>query len=84
MINSRARVDLIVDDGESLIVADLKTSRSRWGQSQVESNAEQLLLYSELVRRLSPDKNLRLQFAVITKSATRLNIQDFRARVLAP
>ena len=47
---------------------DLKTARSRWGPSQIDSSAEQLLLYSELAGRLVPGQKVRLQFAVITKA----------------
>jgi len=63
-----ARIDLLVDDGESLVVTDLKTARSRWSQGQVEDSAEQLLLYSELARELAPDRPVRVEFAVVTKT----------------
>ena len=63
-----ARVDLVIDTGEELIVTDLKTSRSRWSREQAEDASEQLLLYTELVKRLAPQKSLRLEFAVITKT----------------
>lgn len=65
-----ARVDLIVESDDELVVTDLKTARSRWSDSQVDSSADQLLLYSELVKHLAPDKPLRLQFAVVTKAKT--------------
>ncbi len=65
-----ARIDLLVDDGDSLVVTDLKTARSRWSQSQVDESGEQLTLYSALVRRLMLDKPVRLQFAVVTKTKT--------------
>ncbi|MDA0814219.1 MAG: PD-(D/E)XK nuclease family protein [Verrucomicrobia bacterium] len=64
-----ARIDLIVESDDALTVTDLKTARSRWSQDQAEDSGEQLLLYSELVRRLVPGKELRLEFAVITKAA---------------
>lgn len=63
-----ARVDLLTDQDDALVVTDLKTARSRWSRDQAEFNAEQLLLYSELAGRLLPDKTLRLQFAVVTKT----------------
>ena len=47
---------------------DFKTSRSAWTEHQAEDQAEQLLLYADLARRLVPGKQLRLQFAVITKA----------------
>ena len=46
----------------------VKTSRSAWNDYQAEDQSEQLLLYADLVRRLIPGKQLRLQFAVITKA----------------
>jgi len=70
-----ARVDLIVDAGDTLVVTDLKTARSRWSSQQATTSAEQLLLYSELARELAPGKSIRLQFAVITKS--KLPVLDF-------
>jgi CRISPR/Cas system-associated exonuclease Cas4 (RecB family) len=63
-----ARVDLLVDSGDELVVTDLKTARSRWSQDQVEDSGEQLLLYGEVVRRLVPGKRIRLQFGVVTKT----------------
>lgn len=63
-----ARIDLLVETADALVVTDLKTARSRWSNEQAESSAEQLLLYSELVKDLMPGKKLRLQFAVITKA----------------
>lgn len=65
-----ARIDLIVETDDTLTVTDLKTSRSRWSAHQAEDSGEQLLLYSELARHLAPDKTLRLEFAVITKTAS--------------
>jgi putative RecB family exonuclease len=64
-----ARIDLIVETDETLTVTDLKTSRSRWSANQADDSGEQLLLYSELARHLAPDKTLRLEFAVVTKTA---------------
>jgi CRISPR/Cas system-associated exonuclease Cas4 (RecB family) len=46
----------------------LKTSRSRWSPEQAEESGGQLLLYHELAKSLAPRKQLRLQFAVITKT----------------
>jgi CRISPR/Cas system-associated exonuclease Cas4 (RecB family) len=61
-------VDLLVEDGDALVVSDLKTSRSRWSPQQAEDSAEQLLLYSQLAKRLQPGKSLRLEFLVLTKA----------------
>lgn len=63
-----ARLDLIVDMGHSVLVTDFKTARSRWNADQIEASSEQLLLYGELVRRMQPDRPVRLQYAVITKT----------------
>jgi len=63
-----ARVDLIVDEGDALLVTDLKTARCRWTQHQAEDAAEQLLLYGELVNGMIRGRPVRLEFAVITKT----------------
>ena len=65
-----ARVDLLVDAGDELVVTDLKTARSRWSNQQAEDSGEQLLLYSELAKDLLPGKRLRLQFLVVTKATS--------------
>lgn len=62
------RVDLLLETDDSVIVQDFKTSRSAWNEYQAEDQSEQLLLYADLVRRLVPGKQVRLQFAVITKA----------------
>eukprot|EP00913_Durusdinium_trenchii_P010894 g10223.t1 len=51
-----ARVDLIVDEGDCVTVTDLKTSRSRWSQQQVEHSADQLILYAELAKELAESR----------------------------
>jgi putative RecB family exonuclease len=63
-----ARLDLIVETDEAVVITDFKTSRSRWNQQQAEQAGEQLLLYSELVKELVPGKPLQLEFLVITKT----------------
>ncbi len=63
----RARIDLLVEKETSVVVSDLKTSRSRWGANQVAAASDQLLLYGAMVQRVMPEKNVRLQFVVITK-----------------
>lgn len=62
------RVDLLIETDDAVVIADLKTSRSRWSRDQAEDSAEQLLLYSELVKHLVPGKPLRLQYVVLTKT----------------
>ena len=63
-----ARIDLLVQEQDSLVLTDLKTARSRWSPSHVEDAAEQLLLYGELARALLPGESLRLRFLVVTKA----------------
>ena len=65
-----ARIDLLVDDGDSLILTDLKTARSRWSNDQVQDSAGQLLLYHELAKPIADGRPIRLAFAVITKTKT--------------
>jgi len=62
------RIDLLLETDDAVVVQDFKTSRSAWNEYQAEDQSEQLLLYADLVRRLIPGKQLRLQFAVITKA----------------
>ena len=64
------RVDLLLETDDAVVVQDFKTSRSAWSEYQAEDQSEQLLLYADLVRRLIPGKQLKLQFAVITKAKT--------------
>ena len=61
-------VDLLLETDEAIVVRDFKTSRSAWDQAQAEEQSDQLLLYADLVRKVIPGKQLRLQFAVITKT----------------
>ena len=62
------RVDLLLTTEDHVIVQDFKTSRSAWSPEQADEQAEQLLLYGELARRLIPGKDLRLRFVVLTKT----------------
>jgi len=62
-----ARLDLLVDAGDELVLTDFKTSRSRWSDAEVAAASGQLLLYHELVAPIT-DKPIRLQFAVLTKT----------------
>jgi putative RecB family exonuclease len=64
-----ARLDLLVDAGDALMLTDFKTSRSHWSEAEVEAASGQLLLYHELVSQFA-DKPVRLRFAVLTKTKT--------------
>ena len=63
-----ARIDLITTTDDALVITDFKTARSRWSQDQADNSADQLLLYSELARRMMPDRDVRLRFLVLTKA----------------
>lgn len=63
-----ARIDLMIETDDELIIRDFKTSRTRWNKSQAENQAEQLLLYSELAQQLAPSKLLKLEFVVFSKT----------------
>ena len=80
-----ARVDLITETADTLIITDFKTSRSRWNATQAEESAGQLLLYSQLAHDLAPGKAIRLEFIVMTKtkqpSVERLHVHPNRQKV---
>jgi putative RecB family exonuclease len=75
-----ARIDLIVETPDELIVSDWKTSRTKWTQENVDESADQLILYSELARDFAPDKAVRIEFAVLTKTKD-INIERHRLGV---
>ena len=62
------RVDLLTEDADTLVVTDIKTSRGKWSQEQVEDSGEQLLLYSHLASEISPGKSIQTRFLVLTKT----------------
>ncbi|MGB8852105.1 MAG: PD-(D/E)XK nuclease family protein [Pirellulales bacterium] len=62
------RVDLLTEDSDTLVVTDIKTSRGKWSQEQVEDSGEQLLLYSHLASEISPGKRIATRFLVLTKT----------------
>jgi len=62
------RVDLLTEDADRLIVTDIKTSRGKWSQEQVEDSGEQLLLYSHLASEIAPGKRIATRFLVLTKT----------------
>ena len=62
------RVDLLTEDADSLVITDIKTSRGKWSQEQVEDSSEQLLLYSHLASEISAGKTIQTRFLVLTKT----------------
>jgi putative RecB family exonuclease len=62
------RVDLLTEDSDSLVITDIKTSRSKWSAEQVEDSGEQLLLYSHLASEIAPGKKIATRFLVLTKT----------------
>src|SRR5260370_7957132 len=63
-----ARIDLLIDSGQELVLADFKSSRSAWSEGKVEDVAPHLLLYSELVKPLPDARPAQLSFPVLTKT----------------
>ena len=62
-----ARLDLMVESRDSLMICDFKTSKSRWSPADILANEGQLLIYHELICEFA-NKPICLQFAVITKT----------------
>jgi putative RecB family exonuclease len=62
------RIDLLTEDSDSLVITDIKTSRGKWSQEQVEDSGEQLLLYSHLASEIAPGKRITTRFLVLTKT----------------
>jgi hypothetical protein len=62
------RIDLLTEDIESLVIKDIKTTRSKWGQEEVEDSGEQLVVYSHLASEISPGKKIATRFLVLTKT----------------
>ncbi|NQV23111.1 MAG: PD-(D/E)XK nuclease family protein [Rhodopirellula sp.] len=75
-----ARIDLLTTTSDALVITDFKTARSRWSQNQAENSSSQLLLYSELARRLMPDREVRLRFLVLTKTK-KPTVEAFNVKV---
>src|SRR5262249_50292978 len=51
-----ARVDLLVETDDALLLTDFKTARCGWSEDRVAEAASQLLLYGELAKNLSNGK----------------------------
>ena len=76
------RIDLLTEDDDTLVVTDIKTSRGKWSQEQVEDGSEQLLLYSHLASEISPGKKITTRFLVLTK--TKEPVIEEHAREVEP
>ena len=63
-----ARVDLLVDGSDALVLTDLKTARTRWSENQVQDSAGQLFLYHELAKPIADGRPIKLEFVVVTKT----------------
>jgi RecB family exonuclease len=66
-----ARMDLLVQTEDALVIRDFKTARSRWNDAKVQEYAPQLLLYGELATPLAEELGavpIRLEFVVLTKT----------------
>ena len=68
VMNLLGRVDLMVETEDALVIADWKTSRSKWSTSQAEDATEQLLCYAALATDFAPGKPIRVEFSVLTKT----------------
>ena len=55
------RIDLLTED-DTPTLTDIKTSRGKWSDEQVEDSGEQLLLYSKLASEISPSKKVMTRF----------------------
>ena len=63
-----ARLDLLSESEGTLTVTDFKTACNAWTGDQATDSAEQLWLYSELVRQRFPGLSINLEFIVFTKA----------------
>jgi len=54
--NLLARVDLMVDEADALVIYDFKSTRSSWSEDQVTDAAGQLLLYRKLAKPMADGK----------------------------
>ena len=78
-------VDLVFHSENRLFVRDYKTAARKWNQSNAESNAGQLELYGELVKKLVPNRELSFEFIVLTKTKSpaveRFTVESRRRRI---
>jgi len=62
-----ARIDLITQTDEALVVTDFKTAISRWNPAKLEVAIPQLLIYRKLIEDMTDGLPVKLNFAVLTK-----------------
>ena len=78
-------VDLVFQSENRLVVRDYKTAARKWNQGNAESNAGQLELYGELVKKLVPNRELSFEFIVLTKTKSpvveRFTVESSRRRI---
>ena len=78
-------VDLVFQSEDRLVVRDYKTAARKWNQGNAESNAGQLELYGELVKKLVPNRELSFEFIVLTKTKSpvveRFTVESSRRRI---
>jgi putative RecB family exonuclease len=81
-----ARLDLITETPDEVVVTDFKTASRKWKAGRVEIDGDQLLLYADVASLLVPEKPLRLEFVVLTKgkepSVERLPVPVDAGRIL--
>lgn len=67
-----ARVDLVYDAPDAVVVRDIKTSRSKWPPDKAEQSADQIVLYARVLEGIaqSMGKPARGEFVVLTKQKT--------------
>ena len=67
-----ARVDLVYETDNAIVVRDFKTSRAKWSQQKAEESADQLFLYGRVLREMARSMNKPVQgeFVVLTKQKT--------------
>ena len=65
----QGRVDLVIETEDSIQISDIKTSRSHWGEDEIEAGRDQLVLYREGLRDVIEEigKPVRLGWEIVGK-----------------
>ena len=69
----KARIDLVEIEGDSLVLSDWKTSKSRWSDSKTVEALPQLVIYAAATASLVREfdlKRIKPRFVVVTKART--------------